>query len=293
MSIKLLKQYKQETGLSQNQIAVRLGVSSTKVSQYLNDKYEGDVKAMDKQVRQLVEQYEAEKQSVSSAFVPTKQAKEILSVCELSQALAKTCIVIGDAGCGKTMAVTEYARTHNNVLLLEVDTTYKGRAILHDLCHQLGLDDKVGRSNYLMNRAVIEKLKGSKTLIIVDEAELLKHDELELIRRIADKAKIGVVLVGLIRLRANLKAKGDNSKQLFSRIYGQCVLPIELPDEDLRMIASHLMDTEEWHDYLLSKCHGNARRLDNLCRGVNRLSQSLNKPISEKLIDKCVGLLVG
>ena len=59
---------------------------------------------------------------------------------------------------------------------------------------------------------IIDKLKSSGRLIIVDEAEHLPYTSLELLRRIYDKAEVGILLVGMPRLMKNLK--GDKKNML-------------------------------------------------------------------------------
>lgn len=44
---------------------------------------------------------------------------------------------------------------------------------------------------------IVDKLKSSGRLIIIDEAEHLPYKSLELVRRIYDKANVGILLVGM------------------------------------------------------------------------------------------------
>ncbi len=294
MSIALLTQYKQETGLSQNKIATQLNVSATVVSQYLAGIYQGDVEAIDKKVKQLVERRKAKQaEGVSSDFVKTSIAEKIINTCAMAHAMADMCIIIGDAGLGKTIALKEYAKNESDVILIEVDGTYSPKVVLQELCNELNIDMAGNRNNHLMMNAVIEKLRGSERLIIVDEAELLSYKALEIIRRIHDKTGVGVVLAGMPRLRANLQGKRGEFKQLYSRIGMQFEMPSKLPMQDIESLSSTALGTDEFSEKLNKVSHGNARRLNKLCRGVVRVAKRNDVEINESLIDTCSELLVG
>ncbi len=294
MSRELLEQYKQETGLSQNKIAKELGLTAGVISPYLAGKYTGDVQAIDKKVRQLVKRKKAKQaEGVHSDFVFTETAKSIMKNCFNAHTMAELCIVVGDAGLGKTMALKQYAKTQENVILLETDGTYSPKVILQELCEVLNIEGLASRSNHVMMKAIINKLTGSDSLIIIDEAELLSLKSLELIRRIHDKAGVGVVLAGLHQLRANLQGRNNELRQLYSRVGGHLDIKKALPEEDIRLLASELMGTDEFNDRLNHLSHGNARRLNKLCCGVIRVAKQNNIKVSEDVIDECTKLLVG
>jgi DNA transposition AAA+ family ATPase len=65
---------------------------------------------------------------------------------------------------------------------------------------------------------IIDKLKSSGRLNIIDEAEPLPYKSLELLRRIYDKAQVGILLVGMPRLIMNLKGEKRQYAQLYSRV---------------------------------------------------------------------------
>lgn len=290
MSVELLKAYAEEHKLSQSKIATMLGVSPAVISQYLKGIYTGDVASIDKKVREMLERAHEKSKDIKSDFVATTTAKNILDVCAMAHTMKDINLVIGEAGLGKTMALKQYAKTVENVVLIETDPTFSPKVLLVELCNKLGIVPT--RNNHDNTTAIIEKLAGSERLLIIDEAELLNYKCLEIIRRIHDKSGVGVILAGMPRLRANLRGKRGEYKQLYSRVGFACDLHDKLPDGDVAILSQAYIGTSEFDDVLIKASLGNARRLNKLLRGVNRLA-SLNKmAISAKLIEKTCQMLI-
>lgn len=290
MSITQLKDHMDATGLSQAQVAGQLGRSPAAINQYLHGKYKGDTKAIDKAVAELLARHASKAKDVKTDFIATPTAKRIVEICGIAHAMADICLVIGDAGLGKTMALKEYASKNEGVVLIEVDPTFSAKVLLTEICNNLGLTP--ARNNHAMMDAIVEKLKGSERLLIVDEAELLTHRPLEILRRIHDKAGIGLVLAGMPRLRANLRGKRGEYKQLYSRVGLALDLKTKLPDADIHQLCEYALGTDAFNVRLNDISGGNARRLNKLLRGVNRLSVINNTAISEAMIERFAGMLI-
>ncbi|BFN00322.1 ATPase [Moraxella sp. K02] len=290
MSMQALKQYIEQTGISQSKVATLLGVSTATVSQYLKGTYNGDVEGVDKKVVEMLDRQADKAKDVKSDFVETPTAKDIFDVCAMAHSMADINLVIGEAGLGKTVTLKQYAKTVDNVILVEVTPTYSPKVMLVELCNRLGIVPS--RSNHDNEVSIVEKLKGSDKLLIIDEAELLAYKSLEIIRRIHDMAKIGVVLAGMPRLRANLHGKEGEYKQLYSRIGFVGDLSDRLPEQDIGMLSQATIGTDAFNAKLYEACHGNARRLNKLLRGVNRLSKLNNRPIDEAMINKFTQMLI-
>ena len=290
MSMQALKQYIEQTGISQSKVATLLGVSTATVSQYLKGTYNGDVDGVDKKVAEMLDRQADKAKDVKSDFVETPTAKDIFDVCAMAHSMADINLVIGEAGLGKTVTLKQYAKTVDNVILVEVEPTFSPKVLLVELCNRLGIVPS--RSNHDNVTNIVDKLKGSDKLIIIDEAELLAYKSLEIIRRIHDMAKIGVVLAGMPRLRANLHGKNGEYKQLYSRIGFFHDMGEELSEEDIGLLSQATIGTDVFNDKLYKACHGNARRLNKLLRGVNRLSKLNNRPIDEAMINKFTQMLI-
>lgn len=282
MSKELLQSFKDSQSLSQARLATMLGVSAATVSQYLNGTYTGDIKAIDKKVRELVERSQDKQKDIKTGFVLTGSARRTLSVCTDAHVLGDIRLVIGEAGLGKTVAIKEYAMHTDGVILVESEPTFSPKILLNQLCHALGVAPS--RNNHDNLSAIKNKLKDSGRLIIIDEAELLSYKCLEIIRRIHDMTGVGVILAGMPRLVANLKGKSGEYKQLYSRVGFVHDLGTGLSDDDIGLLAKQLLGTDEHNTALQKACGGNARRLSKLIRTVNLTASRSNKPISDEMI---------
>lgn len=289
MSISLLEQYIEDTGLSQAAVAKQLVKSATTINQYLKGTYKGDVIAIDEAVAELVARYQVK--DATSDFVPTASATRILEVCDMAHRLSCMNMIIGDAGLGKTTALKHYAATTKNVLLIETDTTYSVRMLLSEICRVSGII--APRGNPSMMSAIIDRLKDSKRLLIIDEAELLNYRALETVRRIHDKTNIGIVFAGMPRLRANFRGgAGGDYKQLYSRIHRPYSMDARLSESDIDMMCEAALGTEAFNKPLNDACHGNARRLKMLIGGVKYISELNQAPVSQAMIDQYASILI-
>lgn len=290
MSIQLLKEHIENTGLSQVKVGAQLGYSSTVINQYLKGTYTGDVAAVDKAVLELTERQRSKKTDVATDFVQTPTASRILEICGLAHDMSDIYLVIGEAGLGKTMALKEYAARKSNVLMMEVDPTFTAKVMLLELCSLLGIT--AARNSHAMMTAIIEKLKGSGRLLIVDEAELLSYKPLEILRRIHDKTGCAIVLAGMPKLRANLRGARGEYKQLFSRVGLALDIKTRLPAEDIAMFCEAALGTSAFNERLCAVSKGNARRLNKLLRGVRRIAVINDTDVNEAIIDRFADMLI-
>ncbi|MGL5799444.1 MAG: AAA family ATPase [Plesiomonas sp.] len=260
-------------GYSQSQVSRAVGKSAAVINQYMQQKYNGDVAAIDALIENFIqrERDKEKAQRVQVRYVTTLTASKGLEVIRLAHLDGEINVIYGDAGMGKTMMLREYARKHSDAILIEADPGYTARVVLEELCNRLGLS-KRGNMHEL-SESIISVLRDSGRLLMVDEAENLPYRALETLRRLHDKAGIGVVLAGMPRLIINLKGKRGEYKQLYSRVGFALYLGDSLPADDIRQIAvSVLPDAErtEICDALFKASKGNARRLFKLLRGVSR-----------------------
>lgn len=290
-----LNQYINENKISQSQIARELGISKTALNQYLQGIYAGNLKNIDEKVAAFFRLQEERKTTaqLQVAFVETPTAKQILGFLGLSHVLRKFGIVYGGAGLGKTTAIKEYVRRNPSCVFIEPDMGYTAKVLLQEICKALNLPEK-GTIHELTDR-IVEVLKDSGRMLIVDEAELLPLRALECVRRIYDKSGCALQLVGMPRLLQNLKGANAEFKQLFSRVCLHCPLGNDVKDVDLlEIISGNLKECEEAEaKHLVKVSHGNVRRLVNLMTIIKYLMQ-VNRmdSVEKKLIDKAVSYLI-
>ncbi|EEM8928314.1 AAA family ATPase, partial [Salmonella enterica] len=230
---------------------------------------------------------------IDERFVSTPTASKGLEVLSYAHLESEICVLYGAAGLGKTMILKEYARRDSNVIFIEADPGFTARTLLEELCGRLRLS-KNGNIHALIE-VCVEKLKDSGRLLVIDEAELLPYRALEVIRRLHDKAGIGVVLAGMPRLIVNLKGKRGEYAQLYSRVALALDLGNALARQDFDQIAVDLMPEAEDRkisDALYEQSKGNARRLFKMARGVYRMCDISKKDVTVTAIEKFSEMLI-
>ena len=122
----------------------------------------------------------------------------------------------------------------------------------------------------------VRRLKGSDRLLIVDEAEQLPYKSLELIRRLHDKAGIGILLVGMPKLLGNLTGIRGEYAQLYSRVgIGARLEPLTEADVQ-NIIHRRIPEASDLWKVFYKETYGNTRRLFKLVIGALRIAD-LNK----------------
>ncbi|WP_140182191.1 AAA family ATPase [Providencia stuartii] len=282
-------------GWSQAQAARGIGVSTAVINQFLQNKYNGDVNAVEEKVRQFIsrEQERDKSRRIKPVYVATLMARKGRDVIRMAHMDGDINVIYGDAGMGKTMIMRQYAKEHLDAVLIEADPGYTARVVLEELCNKLGLS-KRGNMHEL-SESIIQTLRDSGRIILVDEAENLPYRALETLRRIHDKSGVGIVLAGMPRLILNLKGKRGEYKQLYSRVGFALRMGESLPEDDINnMITTMLPEASEPEvlNALYKACKGNARRLFKFLRGISNGSQISGQPIDVQMVHEFSEMLI-
>ncbi|EAP4104870.1 AAA family ATPase [Salmonella enterica] len=290
-----LKDVMERRGYSQAQVARAIGRSGAVVNQFLQGKYTGDISDIQERITSFInrEQEKEKNRRIQAHFVTTDMAAKGLEVLAYAHQECEICVLYGAAGLGKTMLLGEYAARNKDALFIEADPGYTARTLLEELCRLLGV--KVRGNIHELIDACVRELRGSGRLLMVDEAELLPYRALEVLRRLHDKAGIGVVLAGMPRLLINLKGRRGEFAQLYSRVALALNLGDTLSRDDFNQIAVDMMPEASEAgigDALYTRSLGNARRLFKLARGVYRICDISQVPVSVGAIDKFAEMLI-
>lgn len=282
-------------GWSQAQAARGIGVSTAVINQFLQNKYNGDVNAVEEKVCQFIsrEQERDKSRRIKPVYVDTLMARKGRDVIRMAHMDSDINVIYGDAGMGKTMIIRQYAKENLNAVLIEADPGYTARVVLEELCNKLGLS-KRGNMHEL-SESIIQNLRDSGRIILVDEAENLPYRALETLRRIHDKSGVGIVLAGMPRLILNLKGKRGEYKQLYSRVGFALRMGESLPEDDItNMITTMLPEASEPEvlSALYKACKGNARRLFKFLRGISNGSQISGQPIDVQMVHEFSEMLI-
>ncbi|MDP1991956.1 MAG: AAA family ATPase [Syntrophales bacterium] len=189
----------------------------------------------------------------------TATATEGFDIAETCQLCGEMGVLIGQTGVGKTTFAKEYTRQNAGVILIEADVSYTAKGVFSELHQRCGGNGAASLSK--MKDDIIERLRDSGRLIICDEAEFLPVRAIDLLRRIHDKAGIGILFVGLPRLFEGLFRKRGDYAYILSRISAKAVMgPLSLEDVSKIVSQGGVTDPVVCQTFLEAS-GGNARKL--------------------------------
>ena len=202
-----LREFLTRTGLSNQQFARQAGISPASLCELLANRYRGNVSRMIARCQATVEELVRREDAPTAArFVSTGVARRIFTLIKAATKLRTMGIVYGPSGLGKSMAVAACVRLElPNAVLLSADPSCRSP---RNLCRAIAKQLYGGRLDVssIVSQAdgfarIVAKLKDSERTIIIDEADCLTTQSLNLLRYVhdvsgSDDTRCAVVLVG-------------------------------------------------------------------------------------------------
>ena len=212
-------------GLSQNQMADKIGISATALSQWLKGKYPGSNTELEVKIQRWIDTYNAGEEYAEELpqdpdWVKTKTAGRVYNAIEMAHRLKSLVCVYGAAGSGKTKTCEYYQSRRSNVwMFTPTKATSSVRGMLRMMSSKMSIRNP-GSGNYEMQEAIIRKMTSSGGVVIIDEAQQLNFGALDLLRQIQEQAGVGMVWCGNEPLYTQMTggARGPKFAQIFSRI---------------------------------------------------------------------------
>ncbi|MGH6879460.1 AAA family ATPase [Hypericibacter sp.] len=241
--------YMDEEGYSQGHVARQVGLSAGTLSAWFNGEYKGDNNKVSAKVMAWLAASAKSAElgalmPADPAWVETPTAKKIMKVLTFTQLTADLAVIYGGAGLGKSKTIERYRDTHPNVWIMEANPATAGMTVmLSQLAEAMGFRDMPQHPQKLFE-AVLKTIKGTRGLIVVDEAQHLKRQSLEMLRAIYDAAKgtCGLALSGNAKVFNQIWAKqseNDNFAQFYSRI-GKPLSLVRAKEGDVDALAATL-----------------------------------------------------
>ena len=294
--VRLNEYVKNNPNLTNRTIAANTGLSLGTISLFRNDKYNGN----NDEVAALIENYLDNEEAASKRitrghlkFAMTTGAKSIFTIANYALTEGKIGVVTGVAGCGKTIAVHEFKKKKPTAILIEVSPIVTQKSLILQIAQELKIPLYAYRNenarpvpNYILFNEIIDKLKDTRRLLIIDESENNTVSCLEVIRRIQDFTGIGVLLVGTKRLLDRLRGPRRELQQLFSRVGIQKDIDL-LQRADVRAILSiNYPEAMKFADNFLQLSKNNGRLLEHLITLVKKTVEETGDELSVDLIDE-------
>ena len=217
-AVEALKQYKEKTGLSQAKIAKKMGVSEAVISGFLSETYKA-MESIVPKVQQLIRVEDKKEVAPREPdFKPTTISTTVLNLISYCHVSGKIGIAYGDAGVGKTMAIREYKK-HNpdTAIVITISPCFATMTGVNELlADELHVQEKISRK---IQKEVVNKLRGSNKVVIIDEAQHLTVRVINHLRCIADESGVGMAFIGNEEIYIKMRGSGQAAyAQLYSRI---------------------------------------------------------------------------
>lgn len=276
-------------------LATKARIASSTISQLLNGKYPSSPTDMLNTMLAIL-QVEAERIGDGTpGYVEGAVHKLISVVCDRTRKHGSFGVVCGHVGVGKTRSLKEYAKRKPQTVVIETNPAMTPGTLLAELLEALDVAAPAGLDAKF--RAVVKVLAGTTYLLIVDEAENCNATALHYLRRIRDKAGVGVVLAGTERLHALIRPEHGQFDQIRSRVamWPATIKAINRDDAD-DMARAGLPEFGEISDAALAElwsfCAGSARvlmedlvpALRDYGKGHRELTPGLVQQVAEKVL---------
>lgn len=223
-----LRDHRLVRGLSWMMLGKESGIPEGTLSGWSSQSYKGDSQAVARRVwryRQLVDSQAARKGEETKAgrnaepdFVETPTAIRLRTLMIMAQRGTMTVAATGP-GCGKTKVMRNYAACVANVWTLTIDPSLRGlRAFSAEVARAVTGKPASGWTSQL-SQCVKDSVANRGGLIIVDEANHLAYESLEMLRAWHDATGVGVCLLGNEELVATIKnGSKAHSRTAFARL---------------------------------------------------------------------------
>lgn len=271
--------------VSANAASRGIGFSSATISQFLNGEYSGDNMKVAKAVSAWLRR-QAERQAHDDILTVTIETRAVRKLCQVARIChieGEMGVATGDAGVGKTRGLKYYAEDNPDVIYIEVIPGMTTKKLMEKLHEDAGYNGQ--GAIYDMFTDVVGRLRDSGRLVIVDEAENLPYTGLELLRRLYDIARIGVLLVGMPELISNLRGNKGEYRQLYSRIAVHARIPSmkETPEDVQALVQSALPGTNGvWKNF--AEVTYNGRQLEKLLKRSMQVAAKNDTEVTAEVV---------
>ena len=143
---------------------------------------------------------EQQQGDLTKVYVPTPTSMQIVATLEFAQEEGEIVSVSGMPGIGKTQSLRQFEGASSPVWYVEFsDDTSSVFATLTEIALALGFNEVPSKPDDV-RRQIVRRVKGTKGIILCDEAQHLSTKGFEVIRTIHDRSGVGIALCGHLDL---------------------------------------------------------------------------------------------
>ena len=211
----LITNYLDTKGVSQNELAKMIEISSATLSNIINEVWERVNETMLLKIKSFFK-------SSNWTIIETNNYLAVQTACKKARKRNLIIGIIGVAGAGKTTALQNYYNVTPNTFLVTCNRAMRTKQLLSEILRALGVSYLA--SDYEMVKMIIEVLnKKDNPLLIIDEASKLSPNALMYMQDIWDGIEDngGVILAGVGCLFNNLKKNAERNKMGMQEFYSR------------------------------------------------------------------------
>lgn len=143
-----------------------------------------------------------------------KTISEVISICKEDKIIG---LIKGDPGLGKSTTATMEAYENKGLYVLMDRTTKRMTPLLRSLQRQMGYSGYALGVHAMMDDLIFS-VKHQFDILIIDQADYLSPDAIDILRTLSEKSNKGLCLIGLKGIDRKLNGGGAEVKQLKDRI---------------------------------------------------------------------------
>ena len=249
---------------TQTLVAASINMSVSALNAWMKGTYKGDNARVEKAVLYFLE---AQKEAGAETgkfkkdfdFVPTSIYEDILSSVNLAEYRGEIRVITGISGIGKSTAINHIKEEReSSLIMVKCYAGIRKTRYMKKLCQNAGIDG-VGTFDDMFED-LCARLNGTGRTIVIDEAEHLCIDSVDITRSINDFTGCGIVFVGLPKFY-NLLV---NNQRDYGYVYNRTSLPLKLKKNtatDLAAMASTMITSNIPDSVYLNASNGVGRDL--------------------------------
>jgi DNA transposition AAA+ family ATPase len=251
------------TEWTQTRVAGSIGMSVSALNAWLKGSYLGDNEKMTRAIERFLE---AQKEASSETsrfkkdfdFVETSIYNDVLRSVNLAAFRGEIRVITGISGIGKSRAIEHIKEDREaSMILVKVYPGMRKTRFAKKFCEAAGFG---GSGTYDdMFEELSNRLEGSGRVVVIDEAEHLSIDSIDMARRINDFTGCGIVFVGLPIFYDTLQKRQRD----YAYVYNRTAMPMRLQKckaSDLLAMAKTLLGETDIPDKFLLQVSGGVGR---------------------------------
>jgi hypothetical protein len=231
---KRLRSYLDQTNISQVNVALAIGMTTAVISQVMSQTYKGNWQQIVIDLDHWLEDEEKRAQVPKpTEFVWTTVANDIKTVTDTVVLLGTMGLIYDSfgSGIGKSITLQQIAAERTNSLLVSVETANASpTGLLRALCKAARVGVAQSNSRGVLFESLVKRLKGSKRLVMIDEAHKLcgrgQDEALHMLRdlhdacgeRPAEDRGLPMLLCATNDLRAYIDSKKSRGREAMAQI---------------------------------------------------------------------------